>query len=606
MRDTIRAIAMMTSLVAEVSRKTFIGHVLVAIAGVLAALALALGLRPLINGIYYHDPAAIVAGGITCVLAVGILILSPPAQRAFEARNIELMIKVMEQRVLSMTAGAPGLAHFENPRYWDQLQLLRRNFGELLMGAFGIVVLPVVALQLVIAALVLAELDIRLILLPLVTVPVVWLHGRAQRIQQRGEEDAAAGRRSAAGLFTLTTSAQAASEIRVYGLAPELLALHHDFAAQVLHRTTRATAASAGVRSAGYLLLAAAYTVAVYTVIRSALSGGLSPGDVALTLTLAGVLIGAAMVSSQFSAVVARAVLVARSYDHLAAEIGMPAGPAADRAESRAAAGRAAAPLRMADGFILDDISFAYPASAASGRQALAGVTAHLPAGAVVALVGENGAGKTTLVKLLSRMYEPDAGRILLDGCDIRDYAVEHYRRRLSASFQDYVRFELSVRRSVGIGDLDRMGDESAVSAALGKARCDFVSELPRGLSTRLGKDWAGGVELSGGQWQKLAIARAMMRNQALLVVFDEPTASLDPQSEYEIFQQVAAEARAGQQNGRITLLVSHRFSTVRMADLILVLDHGTVAEQGTHEQLVGTGGLYAELYRLQAQAYAR
>jgi ATP-binding cassette subfamily B protein len=250
---------------------------------------------------------------------------------------------------------------------------------------------------------------------------------------------------------------------------------------------------------------------------------------------------------------------------------------------------------------VLDGVGFRY---GGSERFALAEVSATLPAGSVVALVGENGAGKTTLVKLLTRMHEPTAGRILLDGADVAGLEVEGYRRGLSASFQDFVRFELSARDAVAIGDLERSGDDEAVRSALARARCEFVYELPRGWDTQLGRDWEGGVDLSGGQWQKLAIARGMMRREARLVVFDEPTASLDPRSEFEIFQQVAAEARSAA-GERVTLLISHRFSTVRMADLILVLRDGRLVEQGTHEQLMALeGGLYAELYRLQARAY--
>jgi ATP-binding cassette, subfamily B, bacterial len=207
-------------------------------------------------------------------------------------------------------------------------------------------------------------------------------------------------------------------------------------------------------------------------------------------------------------------------------------------------------------------------------------------------------------VKLLTRMYPAAAGRILLDGRDVAELDVDEYRRGLSASFQDFGRLELTAREGVAIGDLAHRDDDGAVRSALARARCEFVDELPRGWDTPLGRDWEGGVELSGGQWQKLAIARSMMRRAVRLVVFDEPTASLDPQSEYEIFQQVAAEARSAG-DGRVTLLVSHRFSTVRVADLILVLRAGRLVEQGTHEQLMALeGGLYAELYRLQARAY--
>ncbi|HEY2551170.1 MAG TPA: ATP-binding cassette domain-containing protein [Streptosporangiaceae bacterium] len=589
----LTAIGVLWSLAAESKRATFIGHVLVAIAGVLAALALALGLRPLINGIYARDLGETAVGGIVCLAAIIVLVFSPLAQRAFEARNIEMMIKAAEQRILRLTAGAPGLSQFEDPANWDRLQVLQRSFTDLLMGTFGVFVLPVVAAELIIATVVLATLAPVLLVLPLIVVPVVWLQGWAQRIALAADQDSAADTRVGASLFILATSPRPAAEIRVYGLAGTLLALHARFTGRASRRKERAAAAALAVRASGNLLLAAAYTAAVVTVLRSALAGHRSPGDVALTLSLAGVLVGAAAVSSQFSAVIARAVAVARNYRDLADEF-RPTGPPS-------AAGPVAPPMHLTEGIRLTDVSFRYPA----GSLALSGISAALPAGSVVALVGENGAGKTTLVKLLTRMYEPDSGQILLDGRDISGYDLDAYRRQLTASFQDYVRFELRAGRSVGVGDLARLDDEAAVQAAIAGARAAFAAELPQGLATQLGSDWEGGVELSGGQWQKLAIARAMMRDKALLTVFDEPTAALDPQSEYQIFQQVAGHSRASRAHGHITLLVSHRFSTVRMADLILVLAGGTLVEQGSHAELMTARGLYAELYTLQARAYA-
>jgi ATP-binding cassette subfamily B protein len=201
-------------------------------------------------------------------------------------------------------------------------------------------------------------------------------------------------------------------------------------------------------------------------------------------------------------------------------------------------------------------------------------------------------------------MYEPTTGRILLDGTDLRQIDIEGWRSRLAAGFQDFCRFEWLARETVGAGDLPRMDDAGSVATALARAGAvDIPHTLPSGLETQLGRTFPGGVDLSTGQWQKLAMSRAMMRDQPLLLLLDEPTANLDTATEHALFDRYAAATRAGAA-GTITVLVSHRFSTVRMADLIIVLDRGRVREAGSHDALVAAGGLYAELYALHARGY--
>ncbi|MDB4951164.1 MAG: transporter related protein, partial [Gemmatimonadetes bacterium] len=271
-------------------------------------------------------------------------------------------------------------------------------------------------------------------------------------------------------------------------------------------------------------------------------------------------------------------------------------------ASAPARAGTRPAPERLEDGIVFDRVSFGYPGA---GRGVLRDVSFRIPAGSVVALVGENGAGKTTLVKLLCRMYEPTAGRILVDGVDLAGIGVEAWRGRLSAAFQDFARFELAARQSVGVGDLPRIDEPGAMEGALARAGADgVVAALPAGGDTQLGARWEGGVDLSTGQWQTLALGRALMRRDPLVVFFDEPTASLDARAEHALFARYAREARAGAARGAVTVLVSHRFSTVRSADLILVVSEGGVAELGSHDELLRRDGLYAELYHLQARAY--
>ena len=274
-------------------------------------------------------------------------------------------------------------------------------------------------------------------------------------------------------------------------------------------------------------------------------------------------------------------------------------------------------PTAIQHGISLEHVSFAYPGT---DKLVLQDVSVDLPAGAVVALVGENGAGKTTLVKLLGKMYEPGSGRILVDGEELARMPAAEWRCRLAGAFQDFFRFEFKAERTVGLGDRPRLEERPAVEAAVARAGAgDVVDGLVYGLTTQLGPTWPNGVEVSFGQWQKLSLARGFMRDEPLLLVLDEPTAALDAETEHALFERYASAAQRtgtrsaqrtgkhsgdGMPGGRITLLVSHRFSTVRMADLIVVMDGAKVVEVGSHDELVKLGGQYAELYEIQAAAY--
>jgi ATP-binding cassette subfamily B protein len=259
-------------------------------------------------------------------------------------------------------------------------------------------------------------------------------------------------------------------------------------------------------------------------------------------------------------------------------------------------------PDRLTEGIRFEGVSFVYPGTS---REVLEDVDLTLPAGSVVAVVGENGAGKSTLVKLLARMYTPTSGRITADGVDIGHVDVEQWRERLAGAFQDFARLEFLAATTVGLGDEPRQDDRAAVGSAVDRAGASsVVDDLGQGLDTQLGPSWDGGVDVSFGQWQKLALARGYMRPEPLLLMLDEPTAALDAETEHALFEQFAVGARKEAANGRVTVLVSHRFSTVRMADLIVVLDGARVAEVGSHDELMARAGPYAELYSIQAQSY--
>jgi ATP-binding cassette subfamily B protein len=273
-----------------------------------------------------------------------------------------------------------------------------------------------------------------------------------------------------------------------------------------------------------------------------------------------------------------------------------------DYAASLVATADRTVPASVQSGIRLDHVSFAYPGTS---RLVLDDISLTLPAGSVVAIVGENGAGKTTLVKLLTKMYEPSSGAIHVDDTPLARVRADEWRARLAGAFQDFFRFEFRARHTVGLGDVPRMDDEAAVVRAVDRAGAgDVIARLPSGLDTQLGQTWPGGVEVSFGQWQKLALARGFMRDRPLLLVLDEPTAALDAETEHGLFERYAAAARDSGGDGRITVLVSHRFSTVRMAGLIVVLDGARLVEVGTHDELMTKGGQYSQLYAIQAAAY--
>lgn len=253
-------------------------------------------------------------------------------------------------------------------------------------------------------------------------------------------------------------------------------------------------------------------------------------------------------------------------------------------------------PTPIRKGFVFDDVGFRYPDS---DRWALRHVSFALHPGERLALVGENGAGKTTLVKLLARLYDPTEGRILLDGVDLRDYDIDELRRAIGVIFQDFVRYDMVARENIAVGRIDALGDEARIRDAARKSLADTVVEqLQEGYDHMLGRRFDGGADLSGGEWQKVALARAYVR-EARVLILDEPTAALDARAEYGVFQRFSELTR-----GRMAVLISHRFSTVRMADRILVLGEGTVQEEGSHEELLARDGTYAELFTLQAAGY--
>jgi ATP-binding cassette subfamily B protein len=552
---------------------------------------------------------AVVADGVVTQrssrVATGVLVIAglTGAQHILEWASIALRMRLREhtvlyldQRVMELVGGLPGLDHHERPDYSDRLELLGRHRSQLVNPFMPIPWTLAAAVQLGATMALLGRLHPALWLLPLAAVPSLIGSIRVERRWREMWRDNAEDHRLLVKLFELGTKPEAAKEVRLFGLAGDLQRRHREGFERIEGRRRTVSVQGAVYKGLGWAVFAAGYMAAVVLVVRRAVDGRLTVGDAVLVLGLGGQVNGQVSELVYLTSWWSRTVEAVSHYRWLV-----------DRSQEVAAADaeidRLPVPDRLVSGITFAGVDFTYPTT---DVPVLSGVDLHLPAGSIVAVVGENGAGKTTLVKLLLRFYEPTAGAITVDGTDLRRLGAAEWRARTSAGFQDFARLFLTAQRSVGVGLLDDLDDEPAVVGALARGGgADIPDGLPNGLATQLGPEFEAGVDLSAGQWQKVALSRAMMREDPLLLVLDEPTASLDASTEHALFERFADQARrAATTTGAITVLVSHRFSTVRMADLILVVACGRVTEVGTHRQLVDLDGHYAELYRLQARSY--
>ncbi|MEZ4634735.1 MAG: ABC transporter ATP-binding protein [Caldilineaceae bacterium] len=501
---------------------------------------------------------------------------------------------LVEQRLIALVGRTPTLAIHETPEHLTQLEMLEDawEFGEVIPSLIS---LCATAIRIVTTTLLLLSVHPLLLLLPLFGLPALLLSSRTSGLFDRGNELAAEPTRRAYYLFGLATTADAAKELRLFRLGDALLARFHAASQEIRSIHLRLNIQGELIGLATRLVFLVGYMGAIIFVIRRAVDGAASVGDAVLTAVLAGQVLGLIASSADLVQFTWRGLAAARRFLYLEALAG----------ETQPDKEAATIPARLQDGIRLENISYCYPL----GQQpVLREINLHLPAGATVAIVGDNGAGKTTLVKLLAGLYAPTTGRITIDGVDMAQLDPPTWRQRIAAGFQDFARFEFLVRETVGIGDLaafNHHGDDAVMAALRQAGASDLLSSLPNGLTTQLGPNWPNGIDLSGGQWQKLAISRALMRTTPLLLLLDEPTAALDAETEHHLFSQWTTTAHALRQaTGAVTVLVSHRFSTVQMADLIVVLNDGQVAELGSHRALMAQGGLYAELFTLQAQSY--
>lgn len=556
----------------------------------LPAALLALWLALLGKGVVERRSGLVVTaamGMAVCTAATWFLgTIGTRVQRRFRDK----VTVALEAHVANLQASIVSVAHQERPEFLDRLSMLRNQVFVLdhmylsLFSTLGWL------LRLGVTMALLGWVHPALLLLGVFALPTAVASFWRPDVERKAQDRGAQTQRLSRHLFQLATTAAPGKEVRTIGMEKQVVRERRAAWERWYGPIARARWGTALWNALAWAIFGAAYAGAIVFV-----TWWMHAGATQILLVLAA---GAGLAAYVRAAV---------------GEIGFLRGFWADGSRRLAwledyaareiAAGDLPSPVALHNGIQFEHVSFAYPGTS---RAVLEDVSFTLPAGKVVAIVGENGAGKTTLVKLLAKMYEPTSGAILIDSVPLARMTATEWRGHMSGAFQDFFRFEFRAQDTVGLGDLPRMEDKPAVTAAVDRAGSgDVVAHLRFGLDTQLGATWPQGADLSFGQWQKLALARGFMRDEPLLLILDEPTAALDAETEHALFERYAAGALDQRsRNGRITILVSHRFSTVRMADLIVVLEGARLVEIGTHEELLAKGGVYSQLYTLQATAY--
>jgi len=568
-----------------------------------ATVLVGLSLREIVTGSLHGSSGQVLIGALGAAAAYAVNLRIGDAGDSLR-RTLGYLVayEQVEFEVWDTLMGTETIAHLEHPGFLNVINPLYWSARSwvAVASAWAAVETASAALRIIFVLALLGTINPLLAVVLVAAAAPVLLGQRSRRreraIWRAGQEQF----RLHWHLQALAVSASAGKEIRVAGYGPDLVERQRAAAEASQSAFTRAQWRTFVADALGWLLFSLVFIGGIALVTRQTASPAAGLGDVVLTVSIGSQLraiVEQAVQTAALNADNARALEALRWVRKLDTEQKTQSGPSL------------APPDRIAQGIVFENVGFGYEGA---GRNAIDDVSLKIAPGSVVAIVGEYGSGKTTIMKLLTKMYRPTSGRILIDGVDLAQMDTAAWRSRLSAAFQDFGRYNVALADAVGIGEITLTGAEreARITDAIGYADAEVVlDKLPDGLNTQLGRLF-GGVDLSEGQWQKLALARASMRTDPLLFVLDEPTASLDAPSEAAVFQRYMARARTiAERTGGITVIVSHRFSTVAGADQILVLDKGRLVEVGTHTELLANAGSetsrYAELFGLQRAAYA-
>ncbi|MDU8359529.1 ABC transporter ATP-binding protein [Pseudomonas syringae group sp. J309-1] len=564
-------------------------------AGVLPALAAWLGQR-IVDAVVAAMQLHAAAGDAPLwpvlryvLMEAGVLALLAGTQRALSVQQSLLRVQLGQKvnTLILEKAQTLSLIQFEDSEFYDKLVRVRREAST---RPLALVTKSLGLIQNLISLVSFGILLVHfspwaLLILVVGALPVFFAEahfsGDAFRLFTRRAPES----RQQNYIETLLSHETYIKEVKLFGFGPLLMQRYRDTFQRLYAEDRKLTLRRDGWGFLLGLLGTSAFYLAYAWIVIDAVHGKITLGQMTMYLVLFKQ--GQSAVSSSLSAISGLyedGLYLADLYEYLGQPVPVETGHITEG-------------VLPGNGLRFESVSFSYPGSS---HVTLENIDLHLAPGRSVALVGENGSGKTTLIKLLTRLYRPNQGRILLDGSDLNDWNEDALRRRIGVIFQDYIRYQFVVGENLGVGDIDAFGEENRWRDAASQGMAaEFIERLDKGYATQLGRWFAGGQELSGGQWQKIALSRAYMRRNADILILDEPTAALDAGAEAAVFDHFREYAK-----GRMTLLISHRFSSVRNADHIVVLDQGRVLERGDHASLVAAGGRYAELFDLQARGY--